>query len=149
LEETEMAAALSQANRRPKGVATAVIILWASLGIGILNSLLVATHPTPARAHLMQFVIVVIMAVLIAMIGRGRNWARITLLVLYLPGSVLAILMIPLLLRVNGPLSLLFMLAQSVLQTVALILLFQREASVWFRGGQRSGTLRQNTSWQR
>lgn len=139
-----MAFALSQANRRPKGVQAAVVMLWASLGIGILNSLFVVTHPTPSGAHLMQFVIVGIMAVLFAMIGGGRNWARITLLVLYLPGLVLWILTIPRLLRVDGPLSLLFMLAQSFLQTVALILLFQREASEWFRGGQRSGITTQN-----
>jgi hypothetical protein len=139
-----MAVALSQANRRPIGVRAAVTLLWASLGIGILNSLLVATHPTLPNAHLMQFVIVVIMALLIAMIGRGRNWARITLLVLYLPGLVLGVLTIPLLLRVSGPLSLLIMLAQSVLQAVAMILLLQREASDWFRGGQRSGLTPQN-----
>jgi hypothetical protein len=42
------------------------------------------------------------------------------------------------LLRLNGPLSFLILLAESILQYVALILLFQREASEWFRGGQRA-----------
>ncbi len=139
-----MAIALSQANRRPTGVDAAVTLLWASLVIGVLNSLLISTRPTPPGAHLMQFVIVGIIAVLYAMIGQGRNWARITCLVLYLPGLVVMILTIPLLLRHNGPLSLLITLAGSVLQTVGLILLFQREASEWFRGGQRSRLTPQN-----
>jgi hypothetical protein len=38
----------------------------------------------------------------------------------------------------------LIVLAENILQYVALILLFQREASEWFGGGQRSGLTPQN-----
>jgi len=48
------------------------------------------------------------------------------------------------LLRLNGLLPVLIVLAENILQYVALILLFQREASEWFGGGQRSGLTPQN-----
>jgi hypothetical protein len=84
----------------------------------------------------MQFITMVgSMAVLIVMIGQRRNWARITFLILYLFGLILTVPALPallILLRVR-PLSFFLTLALTVLQTVALILLFQREASEWFR----------------
>ncbi len=125
----------SQKNHQamPNGVQRAVIMLWASIGIGILNSLFLVAHRRPG-GHWTEFVI----AGIVAMIGAGRNWARITLLVLYLPGLVLMILLIPVFLRIDGPLPLLVLSAGTLLQTAALILLFQPEASEWFRGGQRS-----------
>ena len=130
----------------PAAVQTAVMILWACFGIGILNTFFVANHPTPLPpgTHLMEFVIFGTEALIIAAIGRGRNWARITLLIFCLLGFVSVILMMHVLLRLNGPLSFLIVLAESILQYVALILLFQREASEWFAGGQRSGLTPQN-----
>jgi len=130
----------------PTAVQTAVMILWACFGIGILNTFFVATHPIPLPpgAHLMQLVIFGFEALIIAMIGRGRNWARITFLIICLLGFVSVILLMHVMLRLNGPLSFLIVLAESILQYVALILLFQREASEWFRGGQRSGLTPQN-----
>jgi hypothetical protein len=88
----------------------------------------------------MQFVIFGAEALIIAAIGRGRNWARITFLMFCLLGFVSVILMMHVLLRLNGLLPVLIVLAENILQYVALILLFQREASEWFGGGQRSGT---------
>ena len=123
----------------PNGVQRAVIMLWASIGIGIINSRFLVSHSTPGGLWT-EFVI----AGIVAMIGAGRNWARITLLALFLPGLVLMIVLLPLLLRVNGTLSLVVMAAQTLLQTVAVILLFQREASQWFRGGQRPPLTPQN-----
>jgi hypothetical protein len=128
-----MPVALSQANRRPRAVHTAVTILWVGLGIGILNSLFVSTLSNSSGAHAVQFVVVGVMAVIIAMISRGSNGARITFLVLYLLGLISMVVTFPLLLRVTSSRSLLLQLTGSVLQTVAMILLFQREASEWFR----------------
>ena len=130
----------------PTAVQLAVIILWACFGIGLLNTFFVVPHPTPPPpgTHLMEFVIFGFEALIIAAIGRGRNWARITLLVFCLLGFVSVILMMHVLLRLNGLLPVLIVLAENILQYVALILLFQREASEWFGGGQRSGLTPQN-----
>jgi hypothetical protein len=130
----------------PTAVQTAVMILWACFGVGLLNTFFVANHPTPPPpgTHLMQFVIFGFEALIIAMIGLGRNWARITFLIMCLLGFVSVILLMHVMLRLNGPLSYLIVLAESILQYVALILLFQREASEWFGGGQRSGLAPQN-----
>jgi len=124
----------------PTGVQLAVMILWACFGIGLLNTFFVVPHPIPPPpvTHLMEFVIFGAEALVIAAIGRGRNWARITFLMFCLRGFVLVILMMHVLLRLNGLLPVLIVLAENILQMVALLLLFQRESSEWFRGGQRS-----------
>jgi hypothetical protein len=131
-----MAVSVSQTNQRPKGVHTAVIILWVTVGIGVLDKFLAVLAKTAHTGFSMQFITMVgSMAVLIVMIGQRRNWARITFLVLYLFGLILTVPALPallILLRVR-PLSFFLTLALTVLQTVALILLFQREASEWFR----------------
>src|ERR1017187_6529091 len=128
-----MAVPVSQTNQRPKGVHTAVIILWVTVGIGVLDKFLAVLAKTAHTGFSMQFITMVgSMAVLIVMIGQRRNWARITFLILYLFGLILTVPALLFLLRVS-PLSFFLTLALTVLQTVALILLFQREASEWFR----------------
>jgi hypothetical protein len=70
------------------------------------------------------------------MIERGRNWARITYLVLYLVGlpffvlSLLATWRYSLIAAGSG-------LVQTLLQTVALVLLFLRPSREWFRWSPR------------
>jgi len=88
-----------------------------------------------AGVGFLMFVTLVVFAVmvfLIAMIGRGRNWARITLLVFFLLGLPLSIL--PLIRSfTNSPISGVLGLAQVILQIVAIVFLFQQEASAWFK----------------
>lgn len=128
----------------PAAVQMAVTILLACFGIGLLNTFFIANHPNVPGAHGVQLAVFGFEATIIAAIARGRNWARITLLILCLLGFVSVILLMHVMLRLNGPLSFLIVLAESILQYVALILLFQREASEWFKGGQRSELTPQN-----
>ena len=78
------------------------------------------------------FLVLGIMWLFIHMIGKGRNWARITLLVLFIIGIPFSILPLMNSLSAN-PISGLLGLGQSVLQIVALVFLFQRPSSDWFR----------------
>jgi len=69
---------------------------------------------------------------LIVKMDRGRNWARITFLVLFLLGTPLSIQ--PLIHSLSySPVSGVLGLAQAALQVVSLVMLFGRAARPWFR----------------
>lgn len=80
---------------RPQQVGQAVILLYVTLGIGILRSILEASrNPELARTGFLMFItfgVLGIMWFFIHMIGKGKNWARITLLVLFVVGIPLSI----------------------------------------------------------
>ena len=124
----------------PSVIQMAGTILWACFGIGLLNTFFVVPHPNPVLpgTYVMGFLIFGLEALVIAAIGRGRNWARIMFLMFCVRGFVSVILMMHILIRLNGELPVLIVLAEDILQAVALLLLFQREASEWFRGGRPS-----------
>ena len=70
------------------------------------------------------------------MIGKRRNWARITFLVLFIIGVPFSIL--PLLQSLaKTPISGILGIAQAVLQVVALVFLFQGISSEWFRSPKK------------
>jgi hypothetical protein len=123
-------------TKTPKKVQNAVTILYITLGIGILRDVIDA----PANAKMtgvgfliyITLVVFVVMVFLIAMIGRGRNWARITFLILFFLGLLASILSIVYSFTLS-PISSVLTLAQVVLQMVALVFLFQQESSAWFR----------------
>jgi hypothetical protein len=120
---------------RPTKVGNALVILYISLGIGIVRSII--EGPTTSEAAGVGITVFVALAVLafmwwlIIMIGRRRNWARVTFLVLFLLGVLPSIW--PLVRSFSiSPVSGLLGLLQVVLQVIALIFLFQHEASAWF-----------------
>ena len=126
----------SNQAERPKKVQNAVTIFYVTLGIGIVRAVMEAS----ANAALQgvgsflfgTLVVFAVMVFLIAMIGRGRNWARITFLVLFLLGLLPSIL--PLIRSFTiSPISGVLGLAQVVLQIVAMVFLFQQESSAWFK----------------
>ena len=121
---------------KPKKVQNAVTILYVTLGIGIIRAVMEASaNAEIAGVGFLMFVTLMVFAVmvfLIAMIGRGRNWARITFLVLFLLGLLPSIL--PLIRSFTiSPISGVLGLAQVVLQIVAMVFLFQQESSAWFK----------------
>ena len=125
---------------RPPRVSTAVTLLYLTLGMGIIRSFLevprlLQVAPPGFGLGFFLFVIIFTMAFLVfltVMIGKGRNWARITYLVLTIVGLPLSVL--PLYQSLTKtPISGIIGTAQLVLQTIALIFLFQRASSEWFR----------------
>jgi FtsH-binding integral membrane protein len=126
----------SNRNARPKKVQNAVTILYITLGIGIVRAVIEASaNAEMAGVGFFMFITLVLVALimlLIAMIARGRNWARITCLVLFLLGllpSILALIRSFTLSPISGVLE----MVQVVLTIVALVLLFQQDSSAWFR----------------
>lgn len=132
-------------SNRPRPVRAGMILLYAALGLAGLRSIMEAATNAEllgaAFLILMLAVILVVlgvMALLIATMGRGRNWARFTLLGLFLLSSLtsfVALLHSFPLRPIPGGLG----LAQYLLQLVALPFLFQKEASSWFRAQAKRG----------
>ncbi|MCF8042854.1 MAG: hypothetical protein K9K36_01655 [Desulfarculaceae bacterium] len=124
---------------RPNTANTAVILLYVAWGLGVLRTLLGA----PAIFHLGSegqagaavAIVVVILAVMlffIFMIGKGRNWARITFLVLFIIGTVMMVVGL-----VSGApfgAAALMDIVQVITQLVALVMLFSAESNAWFQG---------------
>jgi len=123
-------------NERPKKVFTAVTMLYVTVGIEALRIIL---YPSPytkfMRAGVLTstaFIGLGIYLLLIVMISRRRNWARITYRVLFLLGVLPTISTLTPSLSAS-PLSGFLRLAPFVLQVVALMFLFQQQSSEWFR----------------
>lgn len=131
---------------RPEKVGAAVTLLYITLGIGVLRSIMEASlHAklvSPAFVLFVMFVIFGTMWLFIYLIGRGRNWARITFLVLFIIGIPLSVR--PLLQTLAAsPISGLLGIAQTTIQVVALVFLFQNPSSEWFRAMKEKKQLAQ------
>ena len=121
---------------RPEKVGTAVKLLYITLAIGVLRSIMEASMhaqiASPAFVMFITFFVLCIMWLLIYMIGKGRNWARITFLVLFIIGIPFSVLPLSQSLAAN-PISGLLGIAQTVIQVVALVFLFQKPSADWFK----------------
>lgn len=121
---------------QPQSVRAAVNLLWASLVVGLVKMLMDFSNLSAvAPAAFTNFVLIFTFAIigfLIFKLSAGRNWARITFLVMFVIGMLPTL---PLVLSefsrspVVGALS----VAQIGLQVYALFLLFTKPGSVWFR----------------
>ena len=124
------------AVQKPQSVTTAVNLLWASLAVGLVKMLMDFSHlgavAPAAFTNLVLIITFAFIGFLIFKISAGRNWARITFLVLFIVGILPTLpLMIGEFSRapVVGALS----VAQVGLQVYSLFLLFTKPVSVWYR----------------
>lgn len=124
------------AAQRPQPVGTAVNLLWASLAVGLVKTAIEYSYlMTQASAAFTNGILLFtfsLIGFLIFKISTGRNWARITFLVLFIIG------VLPTVLIVFGefsrsPIVGTISVAQIGLQGHALFLLFTRPGSAWFR----------------
>ncbi len=121
---------------RPPRVGTAVKLLYITLGIGVLRSVMDASMYTemasPAFVMLISFFVLGVMGFFVFMIGKGRNWARITFLVFFIISIPFAAF--PLMQSVGAnPISGRIGIIIIIIQIVALVFLFQKLSSDWFR----------------
>jgi len=125
---------------RPPIVTKALVLLYIALGIGPIRIVMEVPGVSTAVAIIPALILTALLAGFVYLIGTGRNWARITLLVLVLigiPFSVAPLLEIFRTNFVSGVLG----LVQAVLQIVALVFLFQKQSSEWFKARSRKSSL--------
>jgi hypothetical protein len=127
---------------KPSKVRTAVILLYISLGIGVMRLfvawMLFGAPGWIVYTMLTKLLIIIPVAMWIYyMVGRGKTWARITVLILVIietPLSTLAVVRYG-----QFPMSSLsdlmtnLEIVQTLIKIVAMPLLFQKESSDWFK----------------
>lgn len=142
---------------KPQNVLIAVNLQWVSIAVGLINGLLGPTgvrgllDPTgplhQSSVTLIAFIIIFILTVLGLMvlltlkISAGKNWARITFLILYLLGLPL-LSHLPATFQqstING----MIFVVQTVLQAAVLFLVFTKPGSEWFSGNNSSVSFEQ------
>lgn len=120
-------------TRRPRAATLGVWLIVASLLLGVLKGVVL-----PVAGPLwIGFVTGAILAALTAAVARGRNWARVTWLVLFLLGLPVIFFVGDLLLR-EGAASVAILVVQTIAQLVALVLLFRPSSNAWFRRRART-----------
>ena len=86
---------IQEQNKPPKNVFSGVVLLVIALGLGILRGIIgipMLEEPTAIRiAAIIAVPFILLTVFLIYMIYKGKNWARITLLVLFIVGIILNI----------------------------------------------------------
>ncbi len=130
---------------RPINVGIAVKLLYISLGIQFVNTVLemVSIHaqkPSSLFLTIMTFItffLLWVMWFVIYMIGRGHNWGRLTFLVFFAVGMLLFRFRDLQDVAAN-PIFGLLGIAQTAIQIIALVFLFQKSSSDWFRERKRT-----------
>ena len=121
---------------KPSQVVQATVILWVSLGIRIVTSLLNwETRMFIASTGVGFFFFVgtfTLMALIIYNISMGRNWARITFLVLLVSGAALYFPSLIIMFGHSPLIGSLSVLA-TIFEFVALFLIFATSGAEWFR----------------
>ena len=138
MEQTD--SSIAAVSGQPSSVRTAVVLMFVSLGLGFVRTILewdsVVERAAPIGGAL---VVVVVQAVVIVfftwvtlMIARGRNWARVLYTVFFVIGLPFVGLGMLKLLPV-APVSAMLGILQAVLQVVAVIFLFRAGSRGWFK----------------
>jgi len=122
---------------RPVVIRRAVQLLWIAFGIGLLGGISHAGSPGEPWSITLGFLAVygAILAWLIVKVARGRNWARITYLILAVLSDVDSVSSLRPLQGFYGahPGVLALDLAGMVVEGAGVLLLFTRPANAWFK----------------
>ncbi|PJE81059.1 hypothetical protein COU58_04535 [Candidatus Pacearchaeota archaeon CG10_big_fil_rev_8_21_14_0_10_32_42] len=133
---------MAQKKSRPDKVSTAVTLLWIVIAVGVISSifnfssLLEIYNASGLGLGGLIFTLyfsLLFLVFLIWKIGQGKNWARITYLVLFILGVPFTIYgyLTPTI-EVSAFLIIL-RIAVMIVQIVALVFLFQKPSSDWFK----------------
>lgn len=130
---------------KPKSIIAAKNILYASVFLGILGSLIGEFSTDLQNYSSLRGLVITIgslglLLIAIRQLGLGRKWARTVLLILLLFGLLSAPIYAPFLFRNSLLLGFLFVL-QCILQITALAFLYSKESNVWFNSFKKDGLL--------
>jgi hypothetical protein len=120
----------------PGRVVAAVRLIWLSLVLGAVSTAVFSIHPPPGKSivgvmGLVGFGLLVAVVLNLA-IRRGKNWARIVFVVLFVIGFLLGIPRLAVLWKAPS----VFLVSeelQDILQLVSVILLLTEPATRWFK----------------
>jgi hypothetical protein len=134
-------ATLKKSDVMPRKVSIAIKLLWIVLAIGLLRSFLefpISLEIAASEGFGAGFVIAVtvisiaVLAFFIIMIAQRRNWARIVYLVFFLIGLPFGLIALIETLSLS-PFSGVLGIGQIVIDLFAMIFLFQKPSSDWFK----------------
>ena len=118
-------------NKPPKNVFSGVVLLVIALGLGILRGIIgipMLEEPIAIRiAAIIAVPFILLTVFLIYMIYKGKNWARITLLVLFIVGIILNIENM-ILWSFAAPILLVLYTAEIIVTIIALFFIFQEKS---------------------
>jgi hypothetical protein len=124
-------------NLRPEKVENAIKLLYMAIGFSvwaiILQAIRMREYLTDAFSLFLllinPFISLGLMAFLVYKIRQGRNWARITWLILMLLGLPFALIAV----LAFDPMKSIITVGQTIIQIVATVFLFQKPSSEWFQ----------------
>ena len=135
---------MKEKKSRPSKVSIAITLLWIVIAVGVVsstfnfsNSLEIANASGLGLGWLIftLYFTFLIVAFFIWKIGQGKNWARITYLVLFIIGVPFTIYSY--LTSEISMLSIIPGIAGMIVQIIALVFLFQKQSSDWFNSNKR------------
>ena len=129
-------------EHKPKNITTASYLIYGSIPLGFLKALfskgVIGVSILESPLYLLVFVATIAVTALFGyFIGLGKNWARITLLIVFVLGLFGLPVTIPNEFRV-APLYGLATVGQYGLHMAAIILLFGRTTSAWIEKGKET-----------
>jgi len=129
-----------KSKNQPDKVFIAIELLWIVIAVGVISSI-VSFSSSLEIANASGFGLLwliftlcfsfLLMAFFIWKIGQGRNWARVTYLVLFLIGFPMTIYSY--FISSLSVLTIILSIFQMILQIVAFVFLFQKSSSDWFK----------------
>ena len=122
-------------RRKPREIHCAAMMLWGALAIGVFNLLFQPGLETTRGAWIGWLIVAATFGFFILLtvaISAGHNWARITFLVLFLIGVLPYLAALRQIFAHSEAFGLLGVL-QQLHQLGAMLLVFTRPGSIWFR----------------
>lgn len=135
---------MTKKKNRPDKVSTAITLLWILIAASVISSifnfssLLEITNASGLGLGWLIFTLYFsffLTAFFIWKISQGRNWARITYLVFFILGVLFTIY--DYLTSEVSTFSIILGIAGIIVQIIALIFLFQKQSSDWFKSKKK------------
>lgn len=127
---------MAKEKSKPDKVFIAVIMLWLTLGVGVIISILKISTLEIDKASGLSFALSIyfflVMAFLIWKIGQGKDWARSTYLFLFIFEFMFIMLNFLDLTSAIRIFICILGIGQIILQIIALVFLYQKQSSEWF-----------------